>query len=171
MATDPEIDAIRHDFIEKTGLISQSEGLPRIAGRIFGMLIFDGEAVAFADLATKLEVSRASVSSSIRLLEERGLIKRMTKSGDRQDYFRLATDPYATMLQRLQKQTQANRDEIAETIQSLPADSEAVGRLNEYAKLHESKSAAIIVALETIRAATPTSSEPQNAVLKEVKND
>ena len=95
----------------------------------------------------------------------------MTKSGDRQDYFRLATAPYATMLQRLQKQTQANRDEIAETIQSLPADSEAVGRLNEYAKLHESKSAAIIVALETIRAATPTSSKPQNAVLKEVEND
>ena len=75
------------------------------------------------------------------------------------------------MLQRFQKQTQANRDEIAETNQSLPADFEAVGRLNEYAKLHESKSAAIIVALETILAATPTSSEPQNAVLKEVEND
>ena len=171
MSNDPSIDAIRSDFIEKTGLISQSEGLPRIAGRIFGMLIFDGQAVAFADLATKLEVSRASVSSSIRLLEERGLIKRMTKSGDRQDYFRLATDPYATMLQGLQKRTQATRDEIAETIQSLPANSEAADRLNEYAKFHESKSAAIIVALETIRAAAPTSSEPQNAVLKENQND
>ncbi len=54
MPDNPTIDAIREDFIEKTGLITQAEGLPRIAGRVFGMLIFDGELVSFGDLATRL---------------------------------------------------------------------------------------------------------------------
>jgi DNA-binding transcriptional regulator GbsR (MarR family) len=65
MSEDPSIDAIRSEFIEKTGLISQAEGLPRIAGRVFGLLIFDGDMVSFGDLATRLQVSRASISTSI----------------------------------------------------------------------------------------------------------
>ncbi|MDG1067192.1 MAG: MarR family transcriptional regulator [Sulfitobacter sp.] len=82
--SDPKTyDAVRADFIEKSGLISQAEGLPRIAGRVFGMLIFDGDMISFGELATRLQVSRASISTSIRILEERGLVKRMTKAGER----------------------------------------------------------------------------------------
>src|SRR6056300_574061 len=94
MPEDAVINAIRSDFIEKTGLITQAEGLPRIAGRVFGMLIFDGDMVSFGDLAKRLQVSRASISTSIRILEERGLVKRMTRPGERQDYFQLASNPY-----------------------------------------------------------------------------
>ena len=61
-------DPVRSDFIEKTGLTAQADGLPRIAGRVFGMLIYDGDVVSFGDLATKLQVSRASISTSIRIL-------------------------------------------------------------------------------------------------------
>ncbi|MDG1076042.1 MAG: ArsR family transcriptional regulator, partial [Planktotalea sp.] len=74
MAKDASEDPVRTDFIEKTGLITQAEGLPRIAGRVFGLLIYDGDVVSFGDLATKLQVSRASISTSIRILEERGLV-------------------------------------------------------------------------------------------------
>jgi len=142
---------IRSDFIEKTGLNSQAEGLPRIAGRVFGLLVFDGDVVSFTDLATRLQVSRASISTSMRLLEERGLVKRTTKPGVRQDFFQLAANPYASMLEGIQKRTRATRDDIAETIKSLPADADAVGRLKAYAQFYETTDSAVGTALNEIR--------------------
>ena len=158
-------EAVRSDFIEKSGLISQAEGLPRIAGRVFGLLIFDGEMVSFGALATRLQVSRASISSSIRLLEERGLIKRMTKPGERQDFFQLAPNPYATMLEGIQKRTQSTRDDIADTIASLPSDADAVERLKEYADFYASLDSAVAVALQELTNARnkPASKQPQTS--------
>lgn len=147
MCNDPKLDAIRADFIEKTGMITQAEGLPRIAGRIFGMLIFDGNAVSFGDLATNLQVSRASISTSIRILEERGLVKRVTKPGERQDYFQLEQNPYTTMLERFQKRTRSFQADIAHTIENLPPDADAVGRISAYAEFYASLDTSISVAL------------------------
>lgn len=150
MSDDHAIDVIRSEFIEKIGLIKQAEGLPRIAGRVFGMLIFDGETVSFGDLATRLQVSRASVSTSIRLLEERGLVKRITKPGERQDYFQLAPNPYVTMLEGIQKRTRLTMGEIGQTIDSLPSTAQAVGRLTAYADFYASMDTAVTVALSAL---------------------
>ncbi len=150
MSTAPSFDATRSDFIEKNGLISQAEGLPRIAGRIFGMLIFDGDMVSFGELARRLHVSRASISTSVRLLQERGLVRRMTKPGERQDYFQLAPNPYATMLEGIQKRTRSTHQEIAGTIDNLPPHSDAVARLNAYADFYAALESAIAVALEKL---------------------
>ena len=145
--------ATRAEFIEKTGLITQAGGLPRIAGRVFGLLIYDGDVVSFADLATKLQVSRSSISTSIRILEERGLVKRVAKPGDRQDFFTLAPNPYGTMLEGIQKRNRSIQADIVETIRSLPADADAVGRLTTYSNFYASLDAAVAVALSQL--ATP----------------
>ncbi|KIN71070.1 GbsR/MarR family transcriptional regulator [Sulfitobacter guttiformis] len=151
MSEDAKEDAVRTGFIEKTGLVSQAEGLPRIAGRVFGLLIYDGDTVSFTDLATRLQVSRASISTSIRLLEERGLIKRITKPGDRQDFFQLAQNPYGTMLKGIQRRNRAIQADIAQTIESLPKDAPAVSRLGAYADFYASLDAAVVVALNTLK--------------------
>jgi len=163
--------ATRAEFIEKIGLITQAEGLPRIAGRVFGLLIFDGTAVSFGDLATKLQVSRGSISSSIRLLEERGLVKRTAKPGDRQDYFQLAPNPYVTMLEGLQKRTQSTKDEIAQTIDALPAGNEAIDRLREYAAFYASTDAAIGMAIDDLRTSKPTTKGQTPIAPKDQDND
>ena len=152
MSTDAAETKTRRDFIEKVGMITQAEGLPRIAGRIFGMLVFDGEEVSFGDLATRLDVSRASVSTSVRLLEERGLVKRIAKPGDRQDFFQLASNPYATMVEGVQKRTKQALSEITETIDELPAQSARAQRLRDYAQFYESIESALGVALQNIKA-------------------
>jgi DNA-binding transcriptional regulator GbsR (MarR family) len=166
MPDTPPFEAVRSDFIEKTGLISQAEGLPRIAGRLFGLLIFDGDMVSFGELATRLQVSRASISSSIRLLEERGLVKRMSKPGERQDYFQLAPNPYATMLQGIQKRTQATRDEIARTIRDLPEGADATERLMAYSDFYASMDSAVAVALDELDTAAQDKPHADNQAAK-----
>lgn len=150
------IASIRSDFIEKAGLITQAEGLPRIAGRVFGLLIFDGDAVSFGDLASRLQVSRGSISSTMRLLEERGLVKRVAKAGDRQDYFQLAPNPYATMLQGVRRRTQAAQNEIVQTIEALPPDTDAKNRLQEYACFYDVTDKAIMQAIVNLSSAINT---------------
>lgn len=171
MSDDQSHDPIRSDFIEKTGLTAQADGLPRIAGRVFGMLIYDGDAVSFGDLATKLQVSRASISTSIRILEERGLVKRMTKPGERGDFFQLAPNPYATMLEGIQKRNRAIQEDITETIQSLPETADAVGRLKAHADFYATLDAAVALALGQINSSTETKQGQQPAAPKAQTDD
>ena len=86
-------------FIEEMGLLTESEGLPRIAGRIMGLLIIEDEAVGFSELSARLKVSRASVSTNTRLLETLGIIERTARVGERQDFFQISTNPYLRFLQ------------------------------------------------------------------------
>ncbi len=87
MAPGHDLAIIRQQFVEKIGAVAQSEGMPRIAGRLFALLIFEGRWFSFGELADVLEVSRGSVSSNVRLLVNLGVIKRASRPGDRQDYF------------------------------------------------------------------------------------
>jgi len=85
-------------FIERMGLNAQSDGMPRIAGRLFGYFIIHGGPVSFAQLAEELKVSRGSVSTNARMLESIGFIEKVTMPGDRQDYYRLSQSPYVRMI-------------------------------------------------------------------------
>lgn len=168
----PPDSATRSEFIEKIGLITQGEGLPRIAGRLFGMLIFDGNAVSFSDLANGLDVSRGSVSSGIRLLEERGLVRRVSKPGDRQDFFELAPDPYISMLEGFQKRTQTAIEEIARTIEALPPDSAATRRVQAYAAFHNTKKAAVAMSIDMLRNKhIPSAGQPPKAPKEQTNDD
>lgn len=171
MSDDPNFDTVRTDFIEKTGLVAQSDGLPRIAGRVFGMLIYDGDVVSFGDLATKLQVSRASISTSIRILEEQGLVKRMAKPDERGDFFQLAPNPYATMLEGIQKRNRVIQEEIAQTIQSLPEGADAIGRLTAHADFYASLEAALAMALNDLNSSTYTKQGQQPAAPKDQTDD
>ncbi|MEM9581208.1 MAG: MarR family transcriptional regulator, partial [Pseudomonadota bacterium] len=111
-----DVDKTRADFIEKVGQIAQGEGLPKIAGRVFGLLMFDGAPVSFGRLAEELQVSRGSVSSSVRLLEDRGLIKRIGLAGERQDFFQMADQPYTGLLEGALKRIQRAEQEIEATV-------------------------------------------------------
>ena len=87
------------EFIDRMGMIAQADGLPRIAGRLMGFFVIHGGPVSFSELSERLQVSRASVSNNTRLLEGIGVIERTSRPGDRQDYFRLADQPYRRLLE------------------------------------------------------------------------
>lgn len=117
-----DIAQTRATFIEKIGLIAQGEGMPRSAGRLFGLLVFDGGEHAFGRLAEALSISRGSVSASVRFLEERGLVVRTARAGDRQDYFALADDPFGTLTRDAQARTVRAAKEIEKSLDALPGD-------------------------------------------------
>ena len=74
-------------FVEKAGLLWENDGLPRIAGRIFGLMLISEGALSLDEIADALGVSKASVSTDTRLLERIGHVERVSKPGDRKDYY------------------------------------------------------------------------------------
>jgi len=122
------------DFIEGMGLILQSDGMPRIAGRLMGLFVLHGGPFSFTELAERLEISRGSVSTNTRLLEDLGVIERIALKGERQDYFRLAADPYAQIVERKRARSIRAQETIlrnAETLSDIGPD--GLGRVGELA--------------------------------------
>lgn len=79
-------------FIEDIGLFFEQMGLPRMAGRILGvLLISDAPSRSINDLSETLKASKSSVSIMARLLVEKGLIERVPGSVSRRDYYAFKT--------------------------------------------------------------------------------
>lgn len=138
------LEETRSAFIEKIGLKAQADGLPRIAGRVLGLLIWDGTAVSFANLADQLMVSRGSISSATRILLERRLIKRIAKAGERQDFFQLSDAPYVSMMEATKISLDNAKDEIDATLNDIPdAQTEIKARVAAYADFYGKMSKAV----------------------------
>lgn len=109
------------EFIEQLALIAEADGLPRIAGRIVGLLVIRQEPASFDEIVEQLQVSRGSVSTNTRLLESRGVIQRVSRLGERKDLFEAGHDFLERMSeQHLQRQRAVQRIS-AEARKNLPA--------------------------------------------------
>jgi DNA-binding transcriptional regulator GbsR (MarR family) len=92
-------DAYRR-FVDDTGLLLESAGMPRIAGQILGwLLVCEPEEQSLNDLSEALSISKASASTTTRLLTQFGLIERAVLPGDRRDYYRVADDAWHRFFQ------------------------------------------------------------------------
>jgi DNA-binding transcriptional regulator GbsR (MarR family) len=91
-------------FVERAGVFFQSEGLPRIGGRIFGLLLLEQEPLSIDAIARILRVSKPSVSTNTRTLERWGFLERVGRQGDRRSYYRLAPDlVHRTLFERVER--------------------------------------------------------------------
>jgi DNA-binding transcriptional regulator GbsR (MarR family) len=80
-------------FVEEVGIVFEKTGLPRMAGRMFGwLLISDPPYQSPSELAQVLMASKGSISTTVRLLAQIGLIERYVIPGERHDHFRLRED-------------------------------------------------------------------------------
>ena len=140
-------DAARERFVERMGLLAQGDGMPRIAGRLLGLLVLEGGPLAFGELAERLQVSRGSVSSNARLLEGMGVVERVTRPGERGDYFQMAPDPYARLLDGVAERARRGREIALETRDAVAvqegADRAAQERLDALARFYGTVSDAV----------------------------
>ena len=75
-------------WIEDIGLYFEQMGLPRMAGRVLGvLLISDPAEQSINSLCEILQASKSSISTTTRLLTEMGLIERVPSPVPRRAYF------------------------------------------------------------------------------------
>jgi DNA-binding transcriptional regulator GbsR (MarR family) len=89
------------NFIEEVGVVFEQTGLPRMSGRMFGwLLISDPPYQSASELAEVLMASKGSISTTVRLLVQMGIVERFIIPGERHDHFRLGEDALLKIIQR-----------------------------------------------------------------------
>lgn len=87
-------------YVEKIAVFYEAHGLPRIAGRILGMLLVcDPPERSAKQLGDQLGASKGSVSTMLRLLMTAQVVERVGKPGDRTNYYRYRDNDFDTLIQ------------------------------------------------------------------------
>lgn len=96
----------KSDFVDEFSFKIEELGHTRIYGQILGwLLICDPPHQSFTDLMENLDISKASVSNTTRMLLERGLIEKMRVKGERQIYFKLKEGSLMDFMEKQMKLT------------------------------------------------------------------
>ncbi len=103
-------------FIEAVGIVAEDDGLPRIAGRLFGYLLLSPTPRSLDEIADTLGVSKGSVSIDARLLVGHGWLRRVSRPGDRKDYYEMAPNFFACIVAHRMSRWGALRELIAHEI-------------------------------------------------------
>lgn len=93
-------DGPEAQFVERLGRLLEEDGGPRIGGRILGLLLLAPAELSLEEIAERLRVSKASVSTNARMLEHFGVLERVSHPGDRRDFYRVGPDSPVRMLER-----------------------------------------------------------------------
>ncbi len=113
----------RH-FIEDISLYFEQMGLPRMAGRILGVLLISNPPEqSMTDLCEVLQASKSAISTNARLLDEMGLIERVPSPLPRQVSFRFAPGGWVVFM-RMRLRLMASLHQIAERGLELLKDEE-----------------------------------------------
>ena len=95
------MDEDRERYVEDFGVLIGEFGLPRMVGRVLGvLLISDPPERSAEELAEALRASRGAISSSTRTLVQTGLVERRARPGERRDYFRIKPGAWDELMHR-----------------------------------------------------------------------
>jgi DNA-binding transcriptional regulator GbsR (MarR family) len=119
------VDPATERLVERMGRYFEAEGATRVAGRLFGYLMFQSRPRSLDELAEELQVSKTSISTNARLLEQWGQLELVTQPGDRRDYY-VVGDPTRSVELRLALIRQLK--DIYQEAQGVPAAADPVVR-------------------------------------------
>jgi DNA-binding transcriptional regulator GbsR (MarR family) len=89
------------EYVEQVALAFEQQGMFRMAGRVIGwLLVCDPPEQSFGQLTEVLQASKGSISAATRFLVPAGIVERISKPGDRRDYFRVRPDAWADLARR-----------------------------------------------------------------------
>src|SRR5512141_522646 len=127
-----------HRFIQHMGGYFENSGVPPIGGRILGLLMVAHEPLSAEEIASVLNVSRASISTNFRVLAAGGLAERYTSHTDRTTYYIFPDTAWEQAMVLGARRAENFKRIIQEGLGAMPPSDEARWHLlrgSEYADL------------------------------------
>lgn len=140
------------EFVESMGRHFEEEGAPRIAGRLFGLLMVNGEPCSLDDIADQLQASKGSASTNARLLERLGVAERVSLPGDRRDYYQVTENMGERMLALAVERLNVMVQRLRRGMETMELEPRLEGRFAESIRFHERVLDTVGAALVRIRA-------------------
>ena len=119
------------DWVEQVAAaFAQHFGLPPITGRILGwLLICDPPEQSAGEIAGAIGASRASLTTSMRLLTAGDLVRRRHRPGERTTYFRIDDDAWEKVIRQRIAGMASLREITQDAMALLGPDSDRASRV------------------------------------------
>jgi predicted transcriptional regulator len=125
-------DAAVAKFVERFALDLADAGVPRMAARVFAVLLTqDSGAATAGELADRLQVSPASVSHAVRYLAHLNLAVREREPGSRRDHYRVQDDIWSVLTSQRVQQLRQWEESLQEGLGVLGPETPAGQRMAE----------------------------------------
>lgn len=117
----------KQGFVEGLSSISQFWGFPKGMGAIFAVLYLSPAPLSLDEIVEQAGLTKGAISTNVRALSRMGLIRPVTRFGDRKDYYEAETDFYkairAILKERQNSEFDRAVDSVKLTLQELESDS------------------------------------------------
>jgi DNA-binding transcriptional regulator GbsR (MarR family) len=144
---------------EQTAALLASAGVPRMPSRVLAALLAaPADGYTAAELADRLGVSAAAVSGGVRYLQTLGVVRRISRPGERRDRYRLTDDTWYTAL----TSKSPLYEQLAQLMDRIAAESEAGEQAAEMAQFFRfiaARMPTLLAEWEDRRGGSVTSSE------------
>lgn len=121
-----ELSRSKQKFIENIGMFFETQRLPRLAGRMVGLLLISNPPEQTTnDIGETLGMSKGSVSTMTRLLMQMGMIEKVSPFGSKRDYYRIHPRVSERMLQARQGEFEQLLSLVEQGLEILDAEDES----------------------------------------------
>ena len=93
-----ELNQKTREFIEKMGLMFEHAGSTRTHGRMMALMLVTDKPLSLDEMAERLQISKASLSTNARLAVQIGMAQRVSRPGDRKDYYEMTPASFESMV-------------------------------------------------------------------------
>ncbi len=115
--------AVNESTVAGLGRLVRFFGFSEVMGRLYGVLLLHPEPLSLDDLASRLQISKGSVSMNMRDLERWGMAKEVWVRGERKKYYQAESDLWQVIRNilggREQREVQQALQVLADSIEKL----------------------------------------------------
>lgn len=90
-------------IVDAAGELAESLSLNRVVGRLYALLYISPEPVSLDEMARRLQISKASASVNIRVLEDWNAAQKVLVRGSRKDFYTADADLVKIVSERLEQ--------------------------------------------------------------------
>lgn len=97
------LDVAKKEFVQSWGAFGSHWGISKTMAQVHAHLLITPDPITADDIMADLQISRGNVNMNVRELIDWGLVTRITKAGERKEYFLAEKDIY-TVVRRIIKE-------------------------------------------------------------------
>lgn len=118
----PVLRAVNDSMLEGLGQLADYFGYNKVLGKMYGALLLSPRPMSLDDMVEHLEVSKASVSMNMRMLENLGIVREVWVRGDRRKYYEAESDFWKILTNVLGSRELRDVNQALEVIESSISD-------------------------------------------------
>ncbi len=118
----PTLRAVNDSMLEGLGQLADYFGYNKVLGKMYGALLLSPTPMSLDDMTEHLDVSKASVSMNMRMLENLGIVHEVWVRRDRRKYYEAESDFWKILTNVLGSRELRDVNQALEVIENNIAD-------------------------------------------------